>query len=54
MRRNVVRMSERGSVVIPVEIRKQLGLMPGELIALTVEGQELRLGGAGECGSVPA
>ena len=43
MRHDVVRMSENGRVVIPAEIRKQLGLTPGEPITLTVEGQELRL-----------
>ncbi len=38
-----VRMSENGRVLIPAEIRKQLGLVAGEPITLTVEGQELRL-----------
>ncbi len=38
-----VTMSENGRVLIPAEIRKQLGLVPGEPIRLTVEGQELRL-----------
>ncbi len=38
-----VTMSENGRVLIPVEIRKQLGLVAGEPITLTVEGQELRL-----------
>ena len=38
-----VRMSENGRVLIPADIRKQLGLIPGELIRLTVDGQELRL-----------
>lgn len=38
-----VRMSENGRVLIPAEIRKQLGLVAGEPLTLTVEGQELRL-----------
>ena len=38
-----VRMSENGRVLIPAEIRKQLGLVPGESITLTVEGDALRL-----------
>lgn len=38
-----VKMSENGRVLIPAEIRRQLGLVPGEPIRLTVEGQELRL-----------
>ncbi len=38
-----VKMSENGRVLIPAEIRKQLGLVPGEAITLTVEGEELRL-----------
>ena len=38
-----VRMSENGRVLIPAEIRKQLGLIAGEAITLTVEGDELRL-----------
>ncbi len=38
-----VRMSENGRVLIPAEIRKQLGLVAGEAITLTVEGNELRL-----------
>ena len=38
-----VRMSENGRVLIPVEIRKQLGIVAGEAITLTVEGNELRL-----------
>jgi len=39
----LVRMGENGRVLIPAEIRKQLGLVAGEPITLTVEGQELRL-----------
>ncbi len=31
-----VRMSENGRVLIPAEIRKQLGLVAGESITLTV------------------
>ena len=38
-----VRMSENGRVVIPAEVRKQLGLTAGELLTLTVEEGSLRL-----------
>ena len=39
----MIRMSENGRIVIPAEIRKQLGLVAGQPLTLTVEGQELRL-----------
>ena len=36
-------MSENGRIVIPVEIRKQLGLRAGEPLTLVVEGDAMRL-----------
>lgn len=38
-----VQMSENGRVVIPAEIRKQLGFTPGEPITLEVEGEGVLL-----------
>ena len=38
-----VKINENGRILIPAEIRKQLGLVAGETMTLTVEGEELRL-----------
>lgn len=43
MLRKTIRISEDGRVVIPAEMRRRLGLVPGEPMTLTVEGQEIRL-----------
>ncbi len=43
MQQQTLRMSENGRVVIPAAVRKQLGLVAGQPLTLTVEGQELRL-----------
>ena len=41
--RVTVEMSENGRVVIPVDIRKQLGFVAGQPITLEIEGDALRL-----------
>lgn len=38
-----VRVSENGRILIPSEIRKQLGITPGSTLTLEVDGEELRL-----------
>jgi AbrB family looped-hinge helix DNA binding protein len=38
-----VRVNENGRVVIPVAFRKALGIKPGDLVALRVEDNELRI-----------
>ena len=43
MLQDVVRMSENGRIVIPAEMRKQLGLVSGQPLTLRVEGEELRV-----------
>ncbi len=43
MQQQTLRMTGNGRIVIPAEMRKELGLVAGELLTLTVEGQELRL-----------
>ena len=38
-----VRMSENGRILIPAEIRKQLGMTAGSTLTLEVDGEELHL-----------
>ena len=35
-----VKTSSKGQVVIPVEIRKKLGIKPGQMVNLTLEGEK--------------
>jgi AbrB family looped-hinge helix DNA binding protein len=35
-----VRTSSKGQVVIPIEIRKKLGIKPGQMVNLTLEGEK--------------
>ena len=43
MQRITVHMSENGRVLIPAQIRKQLGFIAGEPITLELDGEALRL-----------
>jgi AbrB family looped-hinge helix DNA binding protein len=38
-----VRITDKGQVTIPVEIREKLGLMPGTEVDFVVEGDQVRL-----------
>jgi antitoxin PrlF len=38
-------VSRKGQVVIPAEIRKQLGITPGSLVSVSVQGGALRWSG---------
>ncbi len=42
---NAVRakIGEGGRIVIPAEFRKELGLKPGDVIILSLQGEELRI-----------
>ena len=42
-RRESVRLSENGRILIPASIRKELGLVTGEELLLTVDGSDLRI-----------
>jgi len=35
-----VKTSAKGQVVIPIEIRKKLGIKPGQMVNLTLEGEK--------------
>ena len=37
------RLNENGRIVIPAEIRQKMGLQPGDMLFLSVEGQTLRI-----------
>jgi AbrB family looped-hinge helix DNA binding protein len=39
----VTTMTRRGQIAIPAEVRRQLGLQPGDRVVLEVDGQEVRL-----------
>ncbi len=38
-----VQIGEKGRLVIPVEIRNELGIKPGDSVELRIEGYELRI-----------
>jgi len=40
---HVSKLSTKGQVTIPIEIRKALGIKPGDLVAYELQGQYLRL-----------
>ncbi len=40
---HVSKLSAKGQVTIPLEIRKTLGIEPGDLIAYEIHGQSIRL-----------
>lgn len=37
---SVVKTSSKGQVVIPIEIRKKLGIKPGQMVNLKLEGEK--------------
>jgi len=59
MREFVATVTSKGQVTIPVEIRRRLGLGPGDKVAFVFDGDEVRLRPPrytieSICGSVPA
>ncbi len=40
---HVSKLSAKGQVTIPLEIRKALGIQPGDLIAYEIQGQSIKL-----------
>ena len=40
---HVSKLSAKGQVTIPIEIRKALGIKPGDLVAYELHGQHVRL-----------
>ena len=40
---HVSKLSAKGQVTIPLEIRKALGIKPGDLIAYEIRGQSIKL-----------
>ena len=40
---HVSKLSNKGQVTIPIEIRRALGIKPGDLVAYELQGQYIRL-----------
>jgi AbrB family looped-hinge helix DNA binding protein len=45
-----MRLTEKGQVTIPIAIREQLGLLPGDEVEFVVEGEHVRLKRSGTPG----
>lgn len=43
MSHGIVRLTRKGQLALPVDIRKRLKLSGGDYLALTLEGEEIRI-----------